>query len=481
MQPPSGRFRPLALTAAFLATPLAAQVTPAPGWCSMDHCNAQMTDFVAKTPPGINSSVYVKSSDQSNYGMGPGDGCVSNGARVACSYRQSWDALVIYDGDGNTLWTSGDLLDNRTWFGLPIMGADGSLVAGDDQHLYRFNPDGSVAWVTPTPGGTPISLVPTPNGAIVTATAGQGLTECWQNNCTLAFNIDNAGSGYTTATVILAGGYCPGASATATISKGAVTAITAAAQGAECEVAPDVIVLGDGIGASASAVLTEPAPVTVYNGATGGVVGSTYLYQYGNSGPLYATINTPCVNNGSHPNRLYALVALESDQTQGALWALDIDPTNLTSPATPAWSVVIHGPSGASPLCVGNNIYFDGAGIVPGDNVGTTIFGVQDEGTSGAFLFQEALGPGTEDVTCNFALDPRPVGGFWHQLRYDPNIYHRSAATGQLIETVNVSNLLLAAGAPQATYWQAGVFTTYGTASQPYLMLPEAPKSGSLG
>ncbi len=447
----------------------------------MGHCNPQMTDFVAQMPPGTNGGVYVKSSDQSNVGVSVGDGCVSNGARVACSYRQSWNAIVVYDGNGNILWGSGALLDNHTYSGLPIMQVDGSMAVADDQHVYYFNPDGSVAWVTANPGGVPVGLVPTPNGAIVAATDPQPLTDCWQGNCTLAFNINNGGAGYTAATVILAGGYCPGASATATISGGAVTAVTAISQGADCDVAPDAIVVGDGSGASVGVVLTAAAPVTVFSGTTGAVVGSTYLYQAGNSGPYYATINTPCVNNGSYPNRVYVITALANDQSQGALWALDIDPANLSSPISPAWNLVIHGPSGASPLCVGNNVYFDGAGILPGDKVGTTIFGVQDNGTSGAFLFQVALGPSSHQVTCNFALDPRPEGGFWHQIQYDPSIYHRNFNTGSVMESINVSNLLTARGAPQSTYWQAGIFTTYGTASQPYLMLPEAAYPAKLG
>ena len=446
----------------------------------MAHCNPQMSDFVAQTPPGVNGSVYVKTIDTWDSGVSTGDGCISNGTYVACAYRQSWNALTVFNGNGNIVWGSRSLLDNRTYSGLPIMQADGSVVAGDDQHIYKFNSDGSVAWSTPTPGGTPIGLVPTPNGAVVAATLGQTVTQCWQANCTLSFTVTNGGSGYTTASVLLSGGYCPGASAIATVSNGAVTAVTAVSQGTGCEVAPDAIVLGDGIGASASAVLTLAAPMTVYNG-NGAVVGSTYLYQTGTNGPYYQTINTPCVNNGSYPNRLYVLTNLKSDQTQGALWALDIDPTNLTTPVTPAWNVAIHGPSGASPLCVGNNIYFDGAGIAPGDNVGTTIFGVQDDGSSGSFLFQVPLGPEAGKVTCNFALDPRSVGGFWHQLQYSPNIYHRSGATGALIQAINVSNLLTAAGAPDSTYWQAGIFTTYGSTRQPYLMLPEAPKGGSLG
>lgn len=447
----------------------------------MAHCNAQMTDFVPLTPPGIGQNVYVRNSDTSQSGVSVGDGCISNGTYVACAYRQSWNALVVYSGDGNIVWGSRDLLDNHNFAGMPIMQADGSVVAGDDQHIYKFNNDGSVAWSTPTPGGVPVGLVPTPNGGIFTGTAPQQITQCWQANCTLAFTVYNGGDGYSTANVILAGGDCPGAAASATISGGAITTVTTTFQGTDCDVAPDVIINGDGSGAAVGAVFIAAAPNALYNGTTGALVGSTYLYQTGNSGPYYATINTACVNNGSYPNRVYVLTNLTTNSAYGALWALDVDPTNLTSPITPAWNLVIHGPSGASPLCVGNNLYFDGAGIVPTDNVGTSIFGVQDNGTTGSFLFQIALGPQEQPVTCNFAIDPRAEGGFWHQIRFDPNLYHRNFATGALMETINVSTLLAAMGAPPSTYWQAGIFTEYGSSTQPYLMLPEAAYPGNLG
>lgn len=162
---------------------------------------------------------------------------------------------------------------------------------------------------------------------------------------------------------------------------------------------------------------------------------------------------------------------------KGALWALDIDPANLSSPITPAWSIPYQGPSGASPVCSGNNVYFDGAGYQPGDDSGTTIFGIQDNGTSGTVLFHASLGAGSGKVTCNFALDPRQAGGFWHQLQYDPNIYHRDGTTGNLVESINVSDLLTANGAPPGTYWMRGVFTTYGTADRPYMFLSESDTS----
>jgi len=463
-----------ALALLFIAATLSAQVQPAPGWCSMAHCNNQMTDFTPVTPPGINAGVSIVNRDTARLGVAGGLGCVSNGTNLACAYRETPDAVVYYDANGNVLWTSGNLLDGNTYKNTPIIQADGSVVIGDDQHLIKFNQDGTVAWSTSTPEGAPISQVTTPNGAIFTASHPVAVDTCPQNSCNLLVTVNNPGSQYTTAAVTLTGGDCPGATASATISGGQVTAVAITNQGTNCFIAPDVIITGDGVEAQANAQLLAPAPLAVYNGTSGALLGSLFLYSSGTSGSYYETINVPCVGNGSYPNRVYVSTNLSINQSQGALWAVDIDPTNLANPISPAWSVIFAGPSGASPLCIGDNIYFDGAGFVPGDNAGTTIFGVQDNRASATMLFHDSLGAGTPPVTCNFAMDPRAAGGFWHEVQYDPNIYHRDGTTGNIIETIDVSSLLAASGALPATYWMSGVFNTVGTPDHPYMILPES-------
>jgi hypothetical protein len=440
----------------------------------MAHCNNQMTDFTPVTPPGIHAGISVVNRDASRLGIGAALGCASNGTNVACAYREFPDAVVYYDADGDVLWTSGTLLDENTYRNTPIIQTDGSVVIGDDLHLIKFNQDGSVAWSTPTPEGSPISQVTTPNGAIFTATHPVAVDTCAQNSCSLLVKVNNPGSQYTSATVALTGGDCPGAAASATVSGGQVTAVTINQQGANCFVAPDVIISGDGSGAQANAQLLAPAPLAVYNGTSGALIGSLFLYNSGTSGAYYETINVPCVGNGSYPNRVYISTNQSAHQSQGALWAVDIDPANLANPISPAWNVTFDGPSGASPLCVGNNIYFDGAGFVPGDNAGTTIFGVQDNGSSATMLFHVSLGAGTEPVTCNFAMDPRAVGGFWHEIQYDTNLYHRDGTTGKILQTLDVSALLAASGELPATYWMSGVFNTVGTPDHPYMILPES-------
>jgi hypothetical protein len=439
----------------------------------MAHCNNQMTDFTPVTPPGIGAGLSVVNRDASRLGVTAALGCVSNGINLACAYREFPDAVVYYDANGNVLWTSGSLLDENTYRNTPIIQTDGSVVIGDDLHLIKFNRNGTVAWSTPTPEGSPISEVTTPNGAIFIATHPVAVNTCPQNSCNLLVTVNNPGSNYTSANVILTGGDCAGATASATLSGGQVTAVKTTL-GATCYIAPDVIITGDGSGAQANAQLVAPAPVAVYNGKSGALIGSLFLYGSGTSGPYYETINVPCAGNGSYRNRVYVSTNLSTNQNQGALWALDIDPTNLANPISPAWSVTFDGPSGASPLCIGNNVYFDGAGFTPGDDAGTTIFGVQDNGSSATMLFHVSLGAGTEPVTCNFAMDPRAVGGFWHEIQYDTNIYHRDGATGNIIETLDVSSLLAASGALPGTYWMSGVFNTVGTADHPYMILPES-------
>lgn len=244
---------------------------------------------------------------------------------------------------------------------------------------------------------------------------------------------------------------------------------------------------------SATSNTSNSAPIAVYSGITGSAAKlAASLVLQGPNGSYYYTVNTPCMNNGHHPHRVYVSTQLSTDASQGALWALEVDTQNTISPITPVWAApfTFAGPSGASPLCVGDNIYFDGAGYGPESSPQTTIFGLRDTalatGQSPTLMFYQALGT-TEPITCNFALDPRPEGGFWHQVKHDPHIYHRDYKTGKVIESLDVNQLLLAHGASPpptgANYWMRGVFTTYGviqnsTSASPYMFVSESDYFG---
>ncbi|HXM40885.1 MAG TPA: hypothetical protein VN924_06510 [Bryobacteraceae bacterium] len=403
----------------FVAATLPAQVQPASGWCSMAHCDDQMSDFVSVSSTFIYDLTHYTPAFQvteSSAGVGAGLGCVSNGTYAACSYKTSTaypSALVYYNADGSVAWKSAPAdLDSNTWGSAPLIQSDGSVVIGDDVNIIKYNSDGTKAWTVSPPlgSGPPVSLVTTPAGSLVSAT--------------------RLVSGSTTIT---------------------------------------------------------STPIAVYTATGGGgeeLKASLVLAGPGSS--FYETVNTPCVNNGTHPHRVYVSTQLNTDSTQGALWALEIDTTNASNPIMPVWSTpfTFIGPSGASPLCIGDNIYFDGAGY--GTTTQTTVFGIEDTaaavGDSPTLMFYQYLGT-TEPITCNFAQDPRSEGGFWHQVKDDPNIYHRDGTSGDLIEYLNVSTLLTGNGAmtpPEHTnYWMRGVFTIYGVTTEgntptPYMFISES-------
>ncbi len=109
-----------------------AQIIPAPGWCSMAHCNDQMTDFIPVSASATITALTTKSpyliTNENSTGVGPGLGCVWNGTNVVCSYKRSTDAIVYYDLSGTRKWASRSDLDGNTWGSAPIIQADGSVV-----------------------------------------------------------------------------------------------------------------------------------------------------------------------------------------------------------------------------------------------------------------------------------------------------------------------------------------------------------------
>ena len=137
--------------------------------CSMAHCDVRMSGFANLPAPGGNVGVVWR-RDRTKRAMS-GIGCAANGSVVACTFGDpSGDNLIAYDYDGNRLWSSGALLDDTAWTSAPVVGADGSVLAADDQRIARFDPAGALVWDTPPPGGQPTSPVLTDNGLVVVAT-----------------------------------------------------------------------------------------------------------------------------------------------------------------------------------------------------------------------------------------------------------------------------------------------------------------------
>ena len=202
-------------------------------------------------------------------------------------------------------------------------------------------------------------------------------------------------------------------------------------------------------------------PISAFDGVDGHLIGSLTI-----PGPLannyFDTINTPCVNG----NRIYVSMQLENGALNvGALVAMDINAANPTRPITVAWSFLFGSPSGASPLCVANTIYFDGASRYPGVAGRPQIFAVQDNGTSASLLWHAAV---PNVLPGNLGLDPR--GGMWAMFTGVGTMERFDALTGKVIDTLRVSSLV---GAAQTNYPYSAI-TMAGTATDPIMLLGTA-------
>jgi hypothetical protein len=146
---------------------------PASG-CPMAHCNNQMSNRADIVAPVDGTQLTLISHDTTTAGSNIGLGCSSNGPgnAVACTLDNgSGPNLVVYDGTGRTRWSS-LLLSTKAFASAPIVDTGGGIIAADEKVVVRFDAAGNVLWITPTPGGTPISPVIVQGTALFVATKG---------------------------------------------------------------------------------------------------------------------------------------------------------------------------------------------------------------------------------------------------------------------------------------------------------------------
>lgn len=188
--------RSLTLVRCFLAGSLAlvaaprARADPAPPFvlpaegCPMAHCDPQMTDRnpIPAPPAGAARSLW---HDPSVEGSSVGVGCSSNGRVVACSVTKNDSGdeppgsnLVVYDAWGNRLGGPDGFagVGAGAYASAPMVGADGSVVAADREHLFRFDPGGQLRWSAHLDAGLPISPILAAGDAIVIATKADATT-----------------------------------------------------------------------------------------------------------------------------------------------------------------------------------------------------------------------------------------------------------------------------------------------------------------
>jgi hypothetical protein len=203
---------------------------------------------------------------------------------------------------------------------------------------------------------------------------------------------------------------------------------------------------------------TKGGPVSAYDSSDGRLVGSLIITNPA-TGQALDTINTPCVSG----NRVYIAMRIVNDPSNtAALVALDVDPTNVAAPLQVAWRWQFGGPSKASPLRIGNVIYFDGGRLNPGDPASPQLFAVRDDGATPTTLWAQ---PAPQQVLASFSQDPR--GGFWVIYKGLRSIQRRSTATGQVLEALDITSIV-GGPTPNIPY---SALTMAGTAAQPVLLL----------
>ncbi len=160
--------------------------------CFMAHCDSRSSDWAGLPAPPAGSGIIwhdpVVNEAGEPIGSSRGLGCVANGSIAVCTFgRLPLDfpitpcelvsnTLVVYGYADYTglpyrMWGSGNILNCAAFSAVPLVMASGSVVAADNERIVRFNPDGTVLWNTPTPGGRPISIVLSDSGVIVMGTA----------------------------------------------------------------------------------------------------------------------------------------------------------------------------------------------------------------------------------------------------------------------------------------------------------------------
>ena len=341
--------------------------------CSMAHCDVWMSDNPNMSVP-INWDTQILWHDSIPEGSNNGLGCSSNGTLAVCTYENAaTDNMVVYDASGNRLWTSENHLGSWAWTSAAMIDDSGGVIAVDDEHLIRFNPNGTVKWKANTPGGIPISPIITESGVVIVATRG--------------------------------------------------------------------------------------GPLAAFHSGTGKLLGKRYLIETLGSTDFYDTQNTPCVLG----NRIYVSTEKRNDPDHTArLWAVDVNPENPESVLQVKWFFVFGGPSGGSPMIVGDTIYFDGDRLHPGGDGTPHLFALQDNGETCDLKWTYDM---DTLIRTSVARDPR--GGIWSYGIGQPWLYRLDQETGEMLGLLDIDALVDEPG----VHFASSVMTIAGDASRPVLIV----------
>lgn len=158
----------------------------------MVHSDPQMTDNINLPVPRVDVDIVWKKDDLIGEQAGSkGNGIVSNGSIAACTFNGLYDNLVVYDYDGNRLWSSKGMLNALAVSSSPMVSVDNRIIACDNKSLIMLHVEPEESWVewitsipqlssgllipfSPTIVDGKIIILPTKNGPVYAFDADTG-------------------------------------------------------------------------------------------------------------------------------------------------------------------------------------------------------------------------------------------------------------------------------------------------------------------
>ena len=351
----------------------------------MAHSDQKMSDFINMPIPEEDVNVTWQRCDvPGEYGGSKGLGFSSNGEIAAASYSGLSNNLIIYDYDGNILWSSGGLLNALACASAPMIDIYGRVVACDNEVVIMVD----------------------------------------------TFDADSDGKIFEWKSKLVEGGL---------------------------PISPTIV------GETTVLIATTNGPVYAFDVNDGSLLAMEYLTENPDSGKsdgFYETINTPCVKG----NRAYISTQFSKDNNpakrRARLYAkdIDIDSADSNDRIKTAWSYDFDGPSGASPLLIGNTIYFDGNKSLQKNPF---TMAVVDKGSYPELKWKASI---PNPIDSSLARDPR--GGFWLVDALGGKLIHQSEKDGSFIGKINTNDIIGEYG----KHMPCSVITICGSKNRPILL-----------
>ena len=183
-------------------------------------------------------------------------------------------------------------------------------------------------------------------------------------------------------------------------------------------------------------IAPQRGPVSVYDNVTGKMIGELWIKKDKQDAGYFQTLNTPSVNG----DRVYvSMEYIDKNRKVGSggrLVAIDI--------TSEGFHVKWHYPlpdriarSGASPLRIGDKLYFDSYDYENNEPSNPQIHCIRDAGDTWEKIWQH---PVDSRVKASLARDPR--GGVWYYTDGKGVLTRRNESTGEIIEQIEINDLL---------------------------------------